>query len=107
VANGVQRPPLYLVANDLTFASNVTVENFTLWTETNSYVVNKISNVFGTGDDSYGPNDGIRALAPGEAPAPYTSTITITASPTGWVVPPSPTWALPNTGYGSKCLGSL
>ncbi|AEO66493.1 glycoside hydrolase family 28 protein [Thermothielavioides terrestris NRRL 8126] len=102
VANGVQRPPLYLIANDLTFATNVTVEDFSVWTETNDYVVNKISNVFGTGDDSYGPGNGIRALAPGEAPAPYTSTITVTASPTNWVAPPSPTWAVPNTGYGTN-----
>jgi hypothetical protein len=91
-----------LVANDLTFATNVTVEEFSVWTETDDYVVNKINNVFGKGDNSYGPNNGIKTLAPGETPVPYTSTITVTASPTDWVVPPSPTWAVPNTGYGSK-----
>jgi hypothetical protein len=102
VANGVQRPPLFLIANDLTYATNVTVEDFTIWTEVNSYVVNKISNIYGHGDDSYGPNNGIESLPPGQTPTPYTSTYTITATPTGWVVPPSPAWAVPNTGYGSK-----
>jgi rhamnogalacturonan hydrolase len=102
VANGVQRPPLYLVANDLTFATNVTVEEFTIWTEANDYVVNKIQNVFGTGDDSYGDNDGIATLVAGETPTPYTSTYTVTASPTNWVEPASPTWAAPSTGYGSE-----
>lgn len=102
VANGVQRPPLYLIANDLTFAVNVTVEDFSVWTESNDYVVNKINNVFGKGDDSYGTNNGIETLAPGETPTTYTRTLTITASPTNWDIPPSPTWAIPNTGYGSK-----
>jgi hypothetical protein len=91
-----------LVANDLTFATNVTVEQFSVWTEDNDYVVNQISNIFGEGDDSYSPNNGVRTLAPGETPTAYTSSITVTASPTGWVAPSLPTWAVPNTGYGSK-----
>lgn len=90
------------MANDLTFATNVTVEDFSVWTETNDHVVNKVNNIFGTGDNSYGSNNGIKPLAAGEAPAPYASVITVTASPTGWAVPPLPTWAVPNTGYGSK-----
>ncbi|KAH6891513.1 glycoside hydrolase family 28 protein [Thelonectria olida] len=101
VANGVQRPPLYLIGNDLTYARNVTVEGFSIWTETNTYVVNKINNIFGTGDASYGPANGIKKLAPGESPSPYTSTYTITASPTSWVAPASPTWAVASTGYGT------
>ncbi|KAL2875240.1 hypothetical protein SGCOL_009530 [Colletotrichum sp. CLE4] len=43
VADGAKRPPLYLTANDLTYATNVTVENFSLWTESGNSVVNKIS----------------------------------------------------------------
>ncbi|KAL4779967.1 endo-rhamnogalacturonase F [Aspergillus varians] len=101
VANGIKRPPLYLIANDLTYATNVTVEDFTVWTESGTEVVNKISNIFGTGDDSYGPNDGLVSLGPGETAQPYTSTYTITASPTGWVAPTSPSWAVPSTGYGT------
>ncbi|KAJ5917236.1 CAZyme family GH28 [Penicillium verhagenii] len=101
VANGVTRPPLYFFANDLTFATNVTVEDFSVWTETGTTVVNKISNIFGTGDDSYGTNDGIESLSDGESPSSYTSTYTITASPTNWVAPTTPTWALPSTGYGT------
>lgn len=102
VADGALRPPLYLIANDLTFATNVTVEDFSVWTETGTQVLNRISNVFGRGDDSYGLDDGIPTLDPGEAPYTYTSTQTITASPTSWQAPTTPTWAVPSTGYGSK-----
>ncbi|RHZ44416.1 putative rhamnogalacturonase [Aspergillus thermomutatus] len=101
VANGVQRPPLYLIANDLTYATNVTVKDFTVWTESGSSVVNKINNVFGEGDDSYGPNNGLVSLGAAEQPHTYTSTYTITASPTGWVAPGLPAWAAPSTGYGT------
>ncbi|CAG7916521.1 unnamed protein product [Penicillium olsonii] len=101
VAEGTKRPPLYLIANDLTFATNVTVEDFTVWTESGTTVLNKISNIFGTGDDSYGSNDGIKSLGDGESPSPYTSTYTITASPTNWQAPTTPTWAVPSTGYGT------
>ncbi|GAT19494.1 endo-rhamnogalacturonase F [Aspergillus luchuensis] len=101
VADGALRPPLYLFASDLTFATNVTVEEFSVWTETGTTVVNKISNIFGTGDDSYGENDGIQTLQSGESPYTYTSTYTITASPTNWQAPSTPTWALPSTGYGT------
>ncbi|GLA59301.1 hypothetical protein AtubIFM55763_004615 [Aspergillus tubingensis] len=101
VADGALRPPLYLFASDLTFATNVTVEEFSVWTETGTTVVNKISNIFGTGDDSYGENDGIETLQSGESPYTYTSTYTITASPTNWQAPSTPTWALPSTGYGT------
>nr|ABD67157.1 putative endo-rhamnogalacturonase F [Aspergillus niger] len=101
VADGALRPPLYLFASDLTFATNVTVEEFSVWTETGTTVVNKISNIFGTGDDSYGENDGIESLQSGESPYTYTSTYTITASPTNWQAPSTPTWALPSTGYGT------
>ena len=102
VADGVQRPPLYLIANDLTFATNVTVEDFTLWTEANDHVVNHVNNIFGHGDNSYGDNNGIKTLASGQTPTSYTSTYTITASPTSWAAPAFPTWAVANTGYGSK-----
>ncbi|WYZ46573.1 hypothetical protein EsH8_IX_000798 [Colletotrichum jinshuiense] len=101
IADGAKRPPLYLIANDLTYAKNVIVEDFSLWTESGTYVVNKISNIFGTGDNSYGTGNGIQSLAPKGSPTPYTSTYTVTASPTSWTAPPSPTWAVPNTGYGT------
>ncbi|KAJ5313750.1 uncharacterized protein N7443_000634 [Penicillium atrosanguineum] len=101
VVDGALRPPLYLVASDLTFATNVTVEEFTVWTETGTDIVNKISNVFGTGDDSYGPNDGIASLQPGQSLYTYTSTYAVTATPANWQLPTTPTWAAPSTGYGT------
>lgn len=102
MADGAKRPPLYLVANDLTYALNVTVEEFSVWTETGTSVINKINNIFGTGDDSYGTNNGIKSLEAGELPSTYTSSYTVTATPTNWQAPSTPSWAAPSTGYGSK-----
>ncbi|KAF5524487.1 putative rhamnogalacturonase A [Colletotrichum aenigma] len=101
IADGAKRPPLYLIANDLTYATNVTVEGFSLWTESGTYVVNKISSIFGNGDNSYGVGDGIKPLTSKQSPTAYTSTYTISTTPTGWAVPPSPTWAAASTGYGT------
>ncbi|KAF5665594.1 murein transglycosylase [Fusarium circinatum] len=101
VADGSKRPPLFLVANDLTFATNVTVEDFSIWTESGTSVVNKISNIFGHGDNSYGQSDGIKSLSSGQAPTAYTSTYTVTATPTRWKAPSLPTWAAASTGYGT------
>ncbi|KAF4923748.1 Rhamnogalacturonase A [Colletotrichum fructicola] len=101
VADGAKRPPLYLIANDLTYATNVTVEGFSLWTESGTYVVNKISNIFGNSDNSYGVGDGIKSLTSKQSPTAYTSTYTISTTPTGWAIPPSPTWAAASTGYGT------
>ncbi|KAF4962764.1 hypothetical protein FSARC_9168 [Fusarium sarcochroum] len=101
VADGAKRPPLFLVANDLSFATNVTIEDVSIWTESGTSVVNKISNIYGHGDDSYGKADGIKSLASGQSPTPYTSTYTVTAKPTGWTAPSLPTWAAASTGYGT------
>lgn len=64
--------------------------------------MNKISNVFGSGDNSYGVNNGIQTLSGTQSPYTYTSTYTVTATPTSWQAPSTPTWAAPSTGYGSK-----
>ncbi|CVL08328.1 probable rhamnogalacturonase A precursor [Fusarium mangiferae] len=101
VADGSKRPPLFLVANDLSFATNVTVEDFSIWTESGTSVINKISNIFGHGDNSYGQANGIKSLSSGQAPTAYTSTYTVTATPTGWTAPSFPTWAAASTGYGT------
>ncbi|KAF4834847.1 Rhamnogalacturonase A [Colletotrichum tropicale] len=101
IADGAKRPPLYLIANDLTYATNVTVEGFSLWTESGTFVVNKINNIFGNGDNSYGVGDGIKPLTSKQSPTAYTSTYTISTTPTGWAVPPSPTWAAATTAYGT------
>ncbi|KAH7171700.1 pectin lyase fold/virulence factor [Fusarium sp. MPI-SDFR-AT-0072] len=101
VADGSKRPPLFLVANDLSFGTNVTVEDFSIWTESGTSVINKISNIFGHGDNSYGQANGIKSLSSGQAPTAYTSTYTVTATPTGWTAPSFPTWAAASTGYGT------
>jgi hypothetical protein len=108
VANGALRPPLYLIGNDLFLTDTVTVEDFSLWTETGDYVVNHVNNIYGKGDDVYGPNDGLGLVPIGATALPiFTSSYTITATPTGWAEPAFPTWAVANTGYGSMLLDSL
>lgn len=105
LANGALRPPLYLIGNDLNIADSITVKDFSLWTEEGAYVVNKINNIYGHGDDVYGLNNGLGIVPSGATAASalptFTSTYTITASPTGWVEPAFPTWAVASTGYGS------
>lgn len=100
IADGTTRGPLTLIGNDLTFVTNVSIEDFTVWTEAGDQIVNKINNIFGSGDDSYGANDGIKT--PTESLYTYTSTYTVTATPSDWYAPSTPTWAAPSTGYGSK-----
>lgn len=104
VYNGTKYAVIRTIASNLTDAIDITIEDFSVWTEVGNYVVNQISNFFGTGDNVYGPNNGISSLPPGATPTSYTTNITITASPTGWVKPGVPTWAVGSTGYGSAYL---
>ncbi|TGO65657.1 hypothetical protein BOTNAR_0075g00070 [Botryotinia narcissicola] len=103
IQNGAQRPALYLLASDYIPATNVTIKDVTIWTESGSTSVNHISNIFGQGDNVYGTNDGLVSLGAGENPKTktYTSTYTITSAPTGWATPTWPSWAVPTTGYGT------
>ncbi|TGO89471.1 hypothetical protein BPOR_0108g00190 [Botrytis porri] len=103
IQNGAQRPTLYLLASDYIPATNVTIKDVTVWTESGSTSVNHISNIFGQGDNVYGTNDGIVSLGAGVDPKTktYTSTYTITSAPTGWATPTWPSWAVPTTGYGT------
>ncbi|KIM93395.1 glycoside hydrolase family 28 protein [Oidiodendron maius Zn] len=104
LADGALRPPLYLIGNDLFLTDSVTIEDFSLWTEEGSYIVNKINNIYGYGDDVYGPNDGLGIPPSGTTDvtlSTFTSSYTISASPTGWVEPAFPTWAAASTGYGT------
>ncbi|KAE8388779.1 pectin lyase fold/virulence factor [Aspergillus alliaceus] len=82
VADGAKRPPLYLVANDLTFSTNVTEEDISVRTETGDKVVNKISTALG-----------IVELKAGETPRKYS-----TASPIS-VYTPVPLWRPNGVGY--------
>ncbi|TGO80387.1 hypothetical protein BELL_0008g00230 [Botrytis elliptica] len=103
IQNGAKRPALYLLASDYIPATNVTIKDVTVWTESGSTSVNHISNIFGQGDNVYGTNDGLVSLGAGENPKTktYTSTYTITSAPTGWATPTWPSWAVPTTGYGT------
>lgn len=104
LANGASRPPLYLIGNDLFLTDSITIKDFSLWTEEGNYVVNKINNIYGYGDDVYGLNDGLGVPPGGTALPTFTSSYTITASPTGWKEPAFPTWAVASTGYGSMLM---
>ncbi|QSZ37639.1 hypothetical protein DSL72_008738 [Monilinia vaccinii-corymbosi] len=103
ILDGAKRPPLYLIASNFAPATDITIKDVTVWTESGSSVVNKISNIFGTGDDVYGPNNGIVTLGEGESAKSkrYTNTYTITDKPAGWEMPNWPAWAAPVTGYGT------
>ncbi|KAK5131749.1 hypothetical protein LTR08_000580 [Meristemomyces frigidus] len=101
LADGTKRPPLYLIGNDLLITDSVTIKDFSLWTETGDYIVNHINNVYGQGDDVYGDNDGLGVTTTGIALSTFTRSVTVTASPTGWVEPSLPTWAIASTGYGT------
>jgi rhamnogalacturonan hydrolase len=92
------------MTSDFIPAQNITIEDFSVWSESTAYIVNKINNVFGTGDDIYGANDELETLLAGAIPTTYTSTYTITAAPTGWTDPTYPAWAAPSTGYGCKLV---
>jgi hypothetical protein len=101
LANGAKRPPISFIGNDLFLIDSVTIEGFSLWTEEGTQVINKINNAYGHGDNVYGTNDGL-GVANGQNPLPtFTHAVTVTASPTGWVSPTFPSWALASTGYGS------
>lgn len=102
IVEGAVRPPLRLRASNLTNAINVTILDFSVWTEIGKYVENQIANFFGTGDDVYGPNNGLKTLSAGEIATSYTTSVSLTASPTGWTVPTVPVWAVGCSGYGSK-----
>ncbi|KAM0319825.1 hypothetical protein ACHAO8_000867 [Botrytis cinerea] len=103
IQDGAKRPALYLLASDYIPATNVTIKDVTVWTESGSTSVNHISNIFGQGDDVYGTNDGLVSLGAGEDPKTktYTSTYTVTSAPTGWATPTWPSWAVSTTGYGT------
>ncbi|KAI9648284.1 hypothetical protein NHQ30_002916 [Ciborinia camelliae] len=103
IQNGAKRGPLSLLASDYSPATNITLRDVRLWTETGADVVNHLANVFGTGDDVYGSNDGIVSLGPGDdrMSKRYKNDYTVTRMPVGWEIPQSPTWAAPVGGYGS------
>ena len=101
VANGVKRPPVTFIGNDLFLTDSITIEGFSLWTEEGIQVVNKINNAYGHGDSIYGPNNGL-GVSDGQRPLPtFTHAVTVTTPPPGWASPTSPAWALASTGYGS------
>lgn len=101
VANGVKRPPVTFIGNDLFLTDSITIEDFSLWTEEGTQVVNKINNAYGHGDNVYSPNNGL-GVSNGQSPLPtFTHAVTVTTSPPGWVSPTFPAWAVASTGYGS------
>jgi hypothetical protein len=68
------KPAFYLIGNDITGVVSITIEDFSVWTESNTSVINIIENFYGNSDNIYGPNDGLEVLAPGATPIPYEGT---------------------------------
>jgi rhamnogalacturonan hydrolase len=106
IADGAKHPPLYLKGSDFIPPENITVEDFSVWTESGNYVINRIQNIYGGGDNVWGANNGIKTLTAGASPTPYTTSYIITAPPAGWTDPPYPAWAAPSTGYGCKLINT-
>ncbi|ESZ98095.1 endo-rhamnogalacturonase F [Sclerotinia borealis F-4128] len=104
IVNGAIRPALYMLASDYAPATDVTVKNVSVWTESGEEVRNHISNVFGEGDDVYGVNNGLRVVSEGGdvRTETFTSTVTVTRGPVEWASPTWPSWAVPTTGYRSN-----
>ncbi|RDW60616.1 endo-rhamnogalacturonase F [Coleophoma cylindrospora] len=99
--NGTRWPPINIQGNDLTFATNVSLQDFSIWMENGTKAVNQISNVFATPGNGNDASYDIPTLVENQEPTAYTSLVTLTTTPPGWTVPTWPAWAAPSTGYGT------
>lgn len=92
VDNGVARGPIVIRGSDVVPLVNITLVDFAMWTVTKGAVVLQCRNVYGAGYCA-------RELADGVAPTSFSSTVTISTTMEGYVVPTSPVWGV--AGYGT------
>jgi len=94
VNNGVSRGPIVIRGSNVIPLTNITLQDFNMWTENKNVVVNRCNNVYGTGYCA-------RELAGDHAtPTSFASTVTVNTRPTGFVQPTRPAWGVGATGYG-------
>lgn len=92
VDNGISHGPIIIRGSNIVPLTNITLQDFAMWTVNKNQVVLQCRNVYGTGYCS-------RELVSGATPTELSSTVTMTTTMSGYVVPTSPTWAV--AGYGT------
>lgn len=91
VHEGSSRGPIVIRGSNVVPATNITLDNFEMWTETGNEIIHQCRNVYGKGYCA-------RELPSGATPTEFSSSITINSAPTGFVKPGPPAWG--NSGYG-------
>ncbi|KAI5776566.1 pectin lyase fold/virulence factor [Geopyxis carbonaria] len=94
VDNGVNRGPIVIRGSDVVPLTNITLEDFSMWTVNGDSVVLQCQNVYGTG---YCAGE----LADGVSPTAFTSALTITTPMSGYAEPTSPVWGVGTAGFGT------
>ncbi|KAL7271770.1 hypothetical protein RUND412_005451 [Rhizina undulata] len=94
VDNGINRGPIVIKGSDIVPLTNITLEDFGMWTVNKAEVLLTCRNVYGTGYCA-------RSLASGATATAFSSTITYTTTMPGYTSPTSPAWGLGTTGYGT------
>ncbi|KAL8714111.1 MAG: hypothetical protein Q9220_001839 [cf. Caloplaca sp. 1 TL-2023] len=89
VDNGVSRGPVVIRGSDIVPLQDIAIKEMNVWTLNGNKVVDQCKNVYGSGNC-------IKAAA---GSAAYTTSQTVTATPTGYKIPAKPTWAV--EGYGT------
>lgn len=90
VDNGVSRGPIVIRGSDIVPLTDITLTDINMWTLKGKEIVDQCKNVYGSGS-CVRANDGQTTT--------YTTSQTVTATPTGYTSPASPTWAV--EGYGT------
>ena len=92
VDNGVSRGPIVIRGSDQVPLTDITLEDFDMWTLNGDKIINQCKNAFGTGYC-------LQELASAAQASTYTVSSTVTATPTAYVSPAKPSWAV--EGYGT------
>lgn len=94
VNNGISRGPIVIRGSNVVPLTNITLEDFNMWTENKNAVVHRCNNVYGTGYCARELKDDATT------PTSFSSTVTVSTMPTGFVKPTRPAWGVGATGYG-------
>jgi rhamnogalacturonan hydrolase len=90
--NGAQRGAIRIAGSDQVPLTDITLQDFKMWTVNGKKVLNKCNNVYGTGYCA-------ATSTAGKSLTTFTSTQTSTAAPSGFTSPTKPTWGV--SGYGT------
>lgn len=90
VDNGVSRGPIVIRGSDIVPLTDITLEDINMWTLNGNKIVNQCKDVYGSGSCVRSETQGTPT---------YTTSQTVTATPTGYATPTKPSWAV--EGYGT------